>query len=144
MVNWQAELIDSPELSPDTPASDRSVGVPAAALREPMLVPQGGSDYQVTVAEPEHLRAEGQAPALLGRDSGSAFRLRGARFPCRARTRPTSRLAEKYPPVRGEASAWRRSRQRHCRSGCSERRVIPSERSIGFPASGPLAAVLRS
>jgi hypothetical protein len=61
MVNWQAELIDSPELSPDGPASDRSAGLPAAALREPTLVPQGGCVDQVTVAEPEHLRAEGQA-----------------------------------------------------------------------------------
>ena len=97
MVNRQAELIDSPELSPGH-SGQRPVGAPAAALRDPMLVPQGGREYQVTVAEPEYLRAEGQAPALLGRDSGSAFRLRGARFPSHARTRPTSRLAEKYPP----------------------------------------------
>jgi hypothetical protein len=100
MVNWQAGLIDSPELSPDAPASDRSVGVPAAALREPTLVPPG------RLRRPGHGRRTGTSasrragPALLGRDSGSAFRLRGARLPCHARTRPTSRLAEKYRPGR--------------------------------------------
>ncbi len=60
MVNRQAELIDSPELSPGH-SGRRPVGAPAAAVRDPMLVPQGGREYQVTVAEPEYLRAEGQA-----------------------------------------------------------------------------------
>jgi dienelactone hydrolase len=62
----QAELVDSPDLSPATPASELPFGVPAAywldlrgydpvataaALGKPMLILQGGRDYQVTVAD---------------------------------------------------------------------------------------------
>ena len=60
----QARLIDSPGLSASTPAGDLPLGVPgaywldlrdhepvavAAALERPILVLQGGRDYQVTV-----------------------------------------------------------------------------------------------
>ncbi len=62
----QAELIDSPDLTPDTPPADLPFGVPApywldlrgydppaaaAAVGRPMLIVQGGRDYQVTVAD---------------------------------------------------------------------------------------------
>ncbi len=60
----QAELVDSPELSPATPAGDLPLGLSAAywldlrdydpvmtaaAVGKPMLILQGGRDYQVTV-----------------------------------------------------------------------------------------------
>jgi dienelactone hydrolase len=62
----QAALVDGPELTPATPASDLPFGLPAsywlelrdydpvataAALDRPMLILQGGRDYQVTVAD---------------------------------------------------------------------------------------------
>ncbi len=62
----QAQTVDSPALSAATPAGDLPFGVPAAywldlrgydpaalaaTLRTPMLVLQGGRDYQVTVAD---------------------------------------------------------------------------------------------
>lgn len=62
----QAELVDSPGLSPETPASGLPFGVPAAywldlrgydpvaaaaATGKPLLILQGGRDYQVTVAD---------------------------------------------------------------------------------------------
>ena len=62
----QAELIDSPDLSPSTPAADLPFGVPApywldlrgydpptaaAASGKRILIVQGGRDYQVTVAD---------------------------------------------------------------------------------------------
>ncbi len=62
----QAELVDSPELSPATPASELPFGTPApywldlrgydpaataAALGKPVLLAQGGRDYQATVAD---------------------------------------------------------------------------------------------
>jgi dienelactone hydrolase len=62
----QAELVDSPDLSPATPASELPFGTPApywldlrgydapaaaAALAKPILVLQGGRDYQATVDE---------------------------------------------------------------------------------------------
>ena len=65
-VTRQAELIDSPRLSPATSATDLPFGVPAsywldlrgydpaaaaAALGKPMLILQGGRDYQATVTE---------------------------------------------------------------------------------------------
>lgn len=65
-VTKQAELVDSPDLSPSTPAADLPFAVPApywldlrgydpaaaaAALAKPVLVLQGGRDYQATVAE---------------------------------------------------------------------------------------------
>jgi uncharacterized protein len=65
-VTRQAELADSPGLSPATPAADLPFAVPAAywldlrgydppaaaaALGKPVLVLQGGRDYQATVAE---------------------------------------------------------------------------------------------
>ncbi|WP_369077433.1 alpha/beta hydrolase family protein, partial [Amycolatopsis solani] len=64
-VTRQAALADSPTLSPTTPPSDLLFGWPAsywldlrtydpvataAALPKPMLILQGGRDYQVTVA----------------------------------------------------------------------------------------------
>jgi len=66
MITRQAELIDSPQFTADTPASELPFGVPAAywldmrgydpataaaALGKPMLIVQGGRDYQVTVAD---------------------------------------------------------------------------------------------
>jgi uncharacterized protein len=63
-ITRQAALIDSPDLSPTTPASDLPFGwsasywldlrdddpvATAAALDKPMLILQGGRDYQVTV-----------------------------------------------------------------------------------------------
>ncbi|MEV4125825.1 alpha/beta fold hydrolase [Nocardia sp. NPDC049707] len=60
----QAELVDAPELSPATPASELPLGLSAAywldlrdydpvaaaaAVGKPMLILQGGRDYQVTV-----------------------------------------------------------------------------------------------
>ncbi len=60
----KARLIDSPELSPSTPVSELPLGAPAtywldirgydpaalaATLDTPMLIMQGGRDYQVTV-----------------------------------------------------------------------------------------------
>jgi uncharacterized protein len=65
-VTEQARLVDSPGLSPQTPAADLPFGVPApywldlrgyqpvaaaAALGKPMLILQGGRDYQVTVPD---------------------------------------------------------------------------------------------
>jgi hypothetical protein len=62
----QAQLVDSPELSPSTPARELPLGTPArywldlrgydpaaaaAALGRPMLVLQGGRDYQATAAD---------------------------------------------------------------------------------------------
>jgi len=62
----QAAMADSPDLSPSTPDSELPFGVPApywldlrgydpaaaaADLRKPMLILQGGRDYQVTVAD---------------------------------------------------------------------------------------------
>jgi hypothetical protein len=62
----QAEKVDSPDLSPATPDSELPFGVPApywldlrgydpaaaaAALGKPILILQGGRDYQATVAE---------------------------------------------------------------------------------------------
>ncbi len=62
----QAQMIDSPDLSDATPVSELPFGVPAAywldlrgynpaaaaaALGKPMLILQGGRDYQATVAE---------------------------------------------------------------------------------------------
>ncbi|QUQ63603.1 alpha/beta hydrolase [Kutzneria sp. CA-103260] len=65
-VARQADLVDSPDLSPDTPAAELPFGVPAsywldlrsydgpataAALDLPMLLCQGARDYQVTIAD---------------------------------------------------------------------------------------------
>src|SRR4029077_1546150 len=62
----QAETVDSPDLSPSIPDSELPFGVPApywldlrgydpaataAALDKPILILQGGRDYQATVAE---------------------------------------------------------------------------------------------
>jgi len=62
----QARRVDSPDLSPSTPDAELPFGVPApywldlrgyhpvevaAGLRQPMLLLQGGRDYQVTVAD---------------------------------------------------------------------------------------------
>jgi hypothetical protein len=62
----QAEKVDSPDLSPSTPDGELPFGVPApywldlrgydpaaaaAALGKPILILQGGRDYQATVAE---------------------------------------------------------------------------------------------
>jgi uncharacterized protein len=62
----KAEKVDSADLSPSTPASDLPLGAPAtywldirgydpaalaATLGRPMLILQGGRDYQVTVAD---------------------------------------------------------------------------------------------
>lgn len=62
----QADAVDSPDLSPATPAADLPFGVPAtywlsvrdydpaalaARLGKPILLLQGGRDYQVTVAD---------------------------------------------------------------------------------------------
>jgi hypothetical protein len=63
----QANLVDSPELSADTPAGELPCGVPAsywldlrtyhptAVARElgiPILILQGGRDYQATISRP--------------------------------------------------------------------------------------------
>jgi hypothetical protein len=65
-VTAQARAVDDPGLSESTPGSELPFGVPAAywldmrgydpaaaaaALRKPMLIVQGGRDYQVTVAD---------------------------------------------------------------------------------------------
>ena len=65
-MSKQARLVDSPGLSPSTPASELPFGVPgaywldlrgydpvavAAALGKPVLILQGGRDYQATVAD---------------------------------------------------------------------------------------------
>jgi uncharacterized protein len=62
----QARTVDSPDLSPSTPDSELPFGVPApywldlrgydpaaaaAALGKPILIVQGGRDYQVTIAD---------------------------------------------------------------------------------------------
>jgi hypothetical protein len=62
----QARMVDSPDLSTDTPDAELPFGVPApywldlrgydpvavaAGLRQPMLIVQGGRDYQATVAD---------------------------------------------------------------------------------------------
>ena len=63
-ISRQAERVDDPDLSPDTPASEMPLGTPApywldlrdydaaaaaAALGKPILLLQGGRDYQATV-----------------------------------------------------------------------------------------------
>lgn len=65
-IERQAARIDSPDLSASTPAAELPLGLPgsywldlrdydpvasAAALSTPMLILQGGRDYQVTVAD---------------------------------------------------------------------------------------------
>jgi dienelactone hydrolase len=65
-LTTQARMVDSPDLSPDTPDAELPFGVPApywldlrgydpvavaAGLRQPLLILQGGRDYQVTVAD---------------------------------------------------------------------------------------------
>lgn len=65
-ISRQARMVDSPDLSPSTPASELPFGysapywldlrgydpvATAAALDKPMLILQGGRDYQVTVAD---------------------------------------------------------------------------------------------
>lgn len=65
-MSRQAAMVDSPDLSPSTPDSELPFGVPApywldlrgydpaaaaATLRQPMLIVQGGRDYQVTVPD---------------------------------------------------------------------------------------------
>jgi dienelactone hydrolase len=65
-ITRQAALVDSPDLSPSTPASELPLGTPApywldlrgydpvgtaAALNLPLLIVQGGRDYQATVAD---------------------------------------------------------------------------------------------
>ena len=65
-ITRQAQLVDSPDLSPATPSSELPFGAPApywldlrgydptaaaAALHKPILVLQGARDYQVTVAD---------------------------------------------------------------------------------------------
>ena len=62
----QARIVDSPDLSPETPDAELPFGVPApywldlrdyepvavaAGLPQPMLLVQGGRDYQATVAD---------------------------------------------------------------------------------------------
>jgi uncharacterized protein len=62
----KARLVDGPDLMPDTPSADLPLGAPAsywldlraysppalaATLGKPMLILQGGRDYQVTVAD---------------------------------------------------------------------------------------------
>jgi fermentation-respiration switch protein FrsA (DUF1100 family) len=65
-LRQQVARVKSPDLSPQTPASDLPLGVPArywldlrgydpvalaARLGKPMLILQGGRDYQVTAAD---------------------------------------------------------------------------------------------
>ena len=65
-LSEQARLVDSPDLSPSTSANDLPLGVPAsywldlraykpaetaAALARPMLILQGGRDYQATLTD---------------------------------------------------------------------------------------------
>jgi dienelactone hydrolase len=65
-ITSQARMVDSPDLSPSTPASELPFGIPApywldlrgydpavaaAALGKPLLILQGGRDYQSTVAD---------------------------------------------------------------------------------------------
>jgi uncharacterized protein len=65
-MSRQAKTVDSPDLSPSTPDSELPFGVPApywldlrgydpaaaaAALGKPVLIVQGGRDYQVTIAD---------------------------------------------------------------------------------------------
>jgi dienelactone hydrolase len=65
-LTQQAKRIDGPDLTPSTPASELPLGAPAsywldlrdydpaalaATLGKPMLILQGGRDYQVTVAD---------------------------------------------------------------------------------------------
>ena len=65
-ITRQAQLVDSPGLSPSTPGGELPFGTPApywldlrgydpaataAALGKPVLILQGGRDYQATVAE---------------------------------------------------------------------------------------------
>ncbi|MGI5488587.1 alpha/beta fold hydrolase [Microtetraspora malaysiensis] len=66
LIARQAATVDSPDLSPSTPAAELPFGLPggywldlrgydpvaaAAALDRPMLILQGGRDYQVTVED---------------------------------------------------------------------------------------------
>lgn len=66
MITEQAERVDSPELSASTPAAELPFGLPGAywldlrgydpvstavELNKPMLILQGGRDYQVTVED---------------------------------------------------------------------------------------------
>jgi uncharacterized protein len=65
-LSRQARMVDSPDLSPSTPASELPLGIAApywldlrdydpvavaAALDKPMFILQGGRDYQVTIAD---------------------------------------------------------------------------------------------
>ncbi|MFF2009453.1 alpha/beta hydrolase family protein [Streptomyces sp. NPDC058195] len=65
-ITRQAQTVDSPDLSPSTPTDELPLGLPApywldlrgydpvaaaAELGKPILILQGGRDYQVTVTE---------------------------------------------------------------------------------------------
>jgi dienelactone hydrolase len=77
-ITRQARMVDSPDLAPSTPDSELPFGAPApywldlraydpaataAGLGKPMLILQGGRDYQVTVADD----LAGWRAALAGR-----------------------------------------------------------------------------
>jgi dienelactone hydrolase len=76
-IKVQAEKLKDPKLSPDTPAAEMPLGAPAAywlsmrdlaqvetarKVKQPLLILQGGRDYQVTMED-----FEGWKKALTGR-----------------------------------------------------------------------------
>lgn len=123
----QAQMIDSPDLSDATPVSELPFGVPAAywldlrgynpaaaaaALGKPMLILQGGRDYQATVAED----LAGWRASLEGR-AGVTIRIFDADnhffFSGTGRSSPSDYLTAQHadPAVVTEIAEWLTSTQ---------------------------------
>jgi dienelactone hydrolase len=117
-----AQMVDSPDLSNSTPVSELPFGVPAAywldlrgynpaaaaaALGKPMLILQGGRDYQATVAED----LAGWRASLEGR-AGVTIRVYEADnhffFSGTGRSSPTDYLTAQHadPRVVTDIAAW--------------------------------------
>jgi dienelactone hydrolase len=123
----QAGLVDRPDLSAATPAGDLLFGLPAsfwldereydpiaaaAALGKPMLILQGGRDYQVTVQDDLALWREG-----LGRRADVTIRVYDADnhlfFPGTGKSTPADYAPPQHvdPAVVADIARWLAPRQ---------------------------------
>jgi dienelactone hydrolase len=126
-ITKQAELVDSPDLSPSTPAADLPFGMPAsfwldereydpvaaaAKLGKPILILQGGRDYQVTVQDDLTRWREG-----LGHQSDVTIRVHDADnhlfFAGTGRSTPADYAAAQHvdPAVIADIAEWLAPRQ---------------------------------